>query len=142
MKDYPRKALSTDKYETDQWLQSIFPTKGWFDPCPIDWDEHYHVSGLEIEWRHAVELDSLYGVFCNPPYSNPLPWVKKAIAESKKGITVVMLLKHDSSTEWYRLLHEAGCHMLMVNKRLKYQTNNGAAFPSVLVVLNSVKGTV
>jgi len=44
-----------------------------------------------------------------------------------------MLLKHDSSTEWYRLIHESGGYILMINKRLKHQTGKVAPFPSILV---------
>ena len=125
-----------DKYETDIWIQSMFPKEQWFDPCPIDWHQHYHVSGLELDWGHAVFIDNLHGVFVNPPYSNPLPWVAKAIYEADRtGIPIVLLLKHDSSTEWYRMLHEAGANMLMINKRLQYMTKKDAAFPSVLFVL-------
>jgi len=136
-KDYPRTHLSSDKYETDSWIQSCFPFTHWMDPCPIDWqeDEGEYPDGLELDWQHMCHMTGDIGVFCNPPYSNPLPWVKKAILEYESGCTVVMLLKHDSSTEWYRLLHEAGAKMLMVNRRLKYGTNTGAAFPSLLVVL-------
>ena len=50
--------------------------------------------------------------------------------------TIVMLLKHDTSTEWYRLLHEAGAKFLLVNGRLKHQTGRACAFPSVLAVMS------
>ncbi len=136
-KDYPRKHLSTDKYETDKWIKAMFPSYLWYDPCPIDWDPQVDNDGLITDWYwHVRHIDNQYtGVFVNPPYSNPLPWVKKAIDQSK-NCPVVMLLKHDSSTEWFRLLHEAGARMMMINKRLKYGTNRSAAFPSVLVVLS------
>ena len=136
-KDYPRQALSTDKYETDKWLQSIFHYHHWYDPCPIDWCSELDPDGLTVNWTAICTVHHYIGVFVNPPYSNPLPWVKKAIEEWKNNTTIVLLLKHDSSTEWYRLLHEAGANMLMVNKRLKYCTNRGAAFPSVLFVLSN-----
>ena len=127
-KDYPRQALSTDKYETDTWIRAIFPVETWFDPCPIDWNKDLHACGLAMDWRNNT--------FVNPPYSNPLPWVLKAIEENRiAGHTIVLLLKHDSSTEWYRTLHEAGAKFLLVNGRLKYGTNRGAAFPSLLAVL-------
>ena len=135
-KDYPRRDLSSDKYSTDKWIRFIFPVHLWLDPCPIDYHPDTHTSGLDYDWQWIVFNENKIGAFVNPPYSNPLPWVKKAITEYENGCTVVMLLKHDSSTEWYRLLHEAGAHMLMVNKRLKYCTKTGAAFPSVLVVLS------
>jgi len=83
-------------------------------------------------------LETSWGMktFVNPPYSNPLPWVEKAIEEHEAGRTIVMLLKHDTSTRWYALLHEAGAKFLMVQGRLKHQTGRSAAFPSVLAVLS------
>lgn len=132
--DYPRKHLSSDKYETDSWVRSMFPSTHWYDPCPIDWKPG-DPDGLVGSWHKKMNTTDL-GIFVNPPYSNPLPWVEKAIFTNQVHCeTVVMLLKHDSSTEWYRLLHEAGANMMLFNKRLKYGTNTGAAFPSVLVVL-------
>lgn len=113
----------------------MFPSDYWLDPCPIDWDANTCTSGLEFNWQHTCMYDNMHGTFVNPPYSDPLPWVKKAIQEYENGCNIVMLLKHDSSTEWYRLLHEAGAKFLLVNKRLKYCTKTGAAFPSVLAVL-------
>lgn len=41
--------------------------------------------------------------WCNPPYSNPLPFVEKAIEESHKGKRIVMLLNVDNSTKWFEL---------------------------------------
>jgi hypothetical protein len=117
--------MSNDNYQTDEWLLKLFD--GWFDPCPLNptWD--LALNGLEREW--------LSRTFVNPPYSNPLPWVQKAIEEHEKGKVIALLLKHDSSTRWYRLLHEAGAKFLMVQGRLKHQTNRSANFPSVLVIL-------
>ena len=40
-------------------------------------------------------------VFMNPPYSNPPPWIAKGVEEQKKGKTIVMLLRVDTSTAWY-----------------------------------------
>ena len=126
----------TDKYETDEWIRSMFPVDYWFDPCPIDWSPEDHACGLILSWSDQVHYDRFLGAFVNPPYSNPIAWVQKSIEESKKGITVVMLLKHDSSTEWFRLLHEAGARFIMINRRLKHRTGRSAAFPSVLAVLS------
>jgi len=38
----------------------------------------------------------------NCPYSNPLPWVEKAIETQSAGSGVVMLLNNDPSVRWYR----------------------------------------
>jgi hypothetical protein len=123
-RDYPKRSLSSDNYRTDTWILSMF--EGWFDPCPLD--PEWEVDGLRMRWPHRT--------FVNPPYSNPLPWVKKAILVNEEyEHTIALLLKHDSSTEWYRLLHEARAKFLLVHGRLKHQTGTGAAFPSVIVIL-------
>jgi hypothetical protein len=139
--------MSSDDYRTDQWILDLFPN--FYDPCPyLGLEDDEVISGLNVNWNWA----NYDGVFVNPPYSNPKPWVKKAIQEHKDARrraydpedeqeiwsagTIVMLLKHDTSTEWYRLLHEAGAKFLLVNGRLKHQTNKACAFPSVLVVMS------
>lgn len=122
--DHPKRALSSDNYKTDTWILRLFGD--WFDPCPLDPD--WAVDGLKLNWMDRT--------FVNPPYSNPKPWVEKAIlVNQQEGYSIALLLKHDSSTEWYRLLHEAGAHILLVNGRLKHQTSTGAAFPSAIFIL-------
>ena len=125
-----------DDYETDEWLMDLFGD--WYDPCPNGALERCP-DDLKGVW------DDLYPfrIFINPPYSNPLPWVKKAILVNEEyEHTIALLLKHDSSTEWYRLLHEVGAHFLLVNGRLKHQTGKGAAFPSVIVILEGYHNAI
>ena len=112
-----------DNYATDDWILSIF--NGWYDPCPLDDDPKF--DGLDIEWKDKT--------FVNPPYSKPLNWVKKAIEEASKGKTVVLLLRVDTSTEWFKLLVNADAHILWINKRLKHRTGSPANFPSMLAIL-------
>ena len=118
---YMMRGRAGDNWRTDTWIAGIF--EGWFDPCPLD--PEWEIDGLTSVWPNQR-------VFINPPYSNPKPWVKRAIDHPK---TVVLLLKHDTSTEWYRMLHEAGAKFLLVNGRLKHGSGVGCAFPSVLAVL-------
>lgn len=41
-------------------------------------------------------------VWCNPPYSKPLPFVKRCIEISKDhGVGSVLLLNFDASTKWF-----------------------------------------
>jgi len=126
-KDYPKKKAKNDNYETDSWIKAMFD--GWFDPCPLN--PCWVTNGLLIDWPNKT--------FVNPPYSDPYPWVEKAIETSTIGCTVVMLLKHDTSTRWWRRLHEANAKFLPIMGRLQYGTGKNAAFPSVLVVLEAIK---
>lgn len=122
----------TDSWHTPNWVLEMFPN--FFDPCPYDpdWGED-KFDGLEAEWPQRV--------FINPPYSNPLPWIEKGLSEKLRHNMIgsksvfVFLLKHDSSTRWYKLLHEAGARFLMIAGRLCYSDSDPAPFPSVMVVL-------
>ena len=119
----------TDDWGTPDWLMSVF--EDWYDPCPLNCEEA-NKDDLQDYW--FVEK-----VYVNPPYSDPKPWVEKAIRSNHKfGNTIVMLLTHDSSTQSYRMLKEAGARFLMVEGRLTYKGPNSkpCSFPSVLVVLS------
>ena len=37
----------------------------------------------------------------NPPYSDPVPWLNMAIEQAELGKTVVVLLRVDTSTNWF-----------------------------------------
>lgn len=113
-----------DNYATDKCIMELF--EDWFDPCPLN--ENWIKDGLNMEWKNKT--------YVNPPYSKPLPWINKAIEENKKGKTIVMLLRMDTSTEWFKRLQEANAKFLWINKRLKFNTGKPANFPSMLVILN------
>jgi hypothetical protein len=122
-----------DSFSTDVWVRNMFPD--FQDPCPFN--ENWEVDGLELEWGPKV--------FINPPYSNVTPWIKRAIQHTNSATgnpeafsnIVVMLLKHDSSTRWFRLIHECPwANVLMFQGRLKHGMPGCASFPSILVVFN------
>ena len=113
-----------DSYKSDEWILKMF--EGWYDPCPLN--DNPEVDGLQIDWKDKT--------YVNPPYSNPLAWVEKAIEESNKGKMIVMLLRVDTSTKWFAKLIEAKAKIMWINKRLKHHTGKPANFPSMLVVLH------
>ena len=116
--------MTNDNYATDKSIMDLF--EGWFDPCPLN--PSFKIDGLNIAWENKT--------YCNPPYSKPLPWINKAIEENKKGKTIVLLLRMDTSTEWFKRLQENNAKFLWINKRLKFNTGKPANFPSMLVILN------
>jgi hypothetical protein len=115
-----------DECATPKWIkEGLFA--GWFDPCPLSKGLVLR-DGLRTEWLGNK-------IFINPPYSNVMPWVEKAVLECKKGKTVVLLVKNDSSTKWYAKLHEAGAHFIAPFERLIFNDGKAAPFASVLAVL-------
>ena len=84
---------STPKYLYDE-LDSEFNFD--FDPCPLNRGEITpDKDGLLIDWGKRN--------FVNPPYSRKLKtqFVEKAIEESKKGNTSVLLLPVSTSTKLF-----------------------------------------
>lgn len=100
-----------------------------FDPCPSD----PSFDGLLVEWGESN--------FVNPPYSQTGKWCEKALAESRKGKKVVMLLRLDASTRWFRdvVLPHAEVRLFydrvwFVNPKTGKQTRSDHA--SILAIFN------
>jgi hypothetical protein len=121
MRSIPTK--ESDQFPTDKWLMNLFTD--WFDPCPLN--PSPTVDGLSLSWKDKT--------YVNPPYSNVLPWVLKSIEENKQGKRVVLLLKFDSTTKWYRALVEAGAHFIHIGERLHHGHKYPSPFSSTLVIL-------
>lgn len=93
-----------------------------------------------------VDFDS---AFCNPPYSNPKPFVEKCWEDSKKA-KIVMLVKCDPSTKWWAVffnydkgIGKDGCKVIYLPKRIKFDPPIGleiksstASFPSAIIVMD------
>ena len=121
--------MTSDDWGTPTWVLEMF--KGYFDSCPLTSDGIRSTDGLAIDWAPKT--------FVNPPYSDPGPWVDKAIRERDKGRFVVLLVRLDTSTEWWLRLVEAGARFIYFYHRLTFlrldRTPRPARFASVLVVL-------
>jgi site-specific DNA-methyltransferase (adenine-specific) len=102
------------------------------DPCPIDGGHKLWLSenGLIRPWGKCT--------FVNPPYSNPRLWIAKALVESERGNTVVMLLKSDTSTSWFHDLIMPNAEIRFIRGRVQFSTVTGrktrTPFPSMIAI--------
>ncbi len=119
----------TDDWTTPEWLMTTFMERC-FDPCPTGRQEWF--DGLAIDWKSPA--------YVNPPYSNPKAWVTKAIEQQNKGIDVVMLLRVDPSTKWYKMLIEANAHFFYPNERLYFSGTSGSKRPNFASMLVFLEG--
>lgn len=87
--DFVADMASTD----DNYLCESYYTEE-EDSLLINWD-------MSVSFGCGVGFDRQAYVWCNPPYSNPMPWVKKALEAQKDGLGVVMLLNNDDSVGWF-----------------------------------------
>ncbi len=108
-----------DSYQTPEWLYRALDAEFRFtlDPCPLNpaFDPAIHQDGLLLDWTGQR-------IWCNPPYSNILPWVGKAI--TSRALTV-FLLPVRTEMEWFFLLREAGAELRFLRKRISFITVEG-----------------
>lgn len=66
-------------------------------------------------------------VWCNPPYSDPLPWVQKLLAHYRAGevLSALLLLNIAGSPAWARLLWEGGYPVCILSGRIDFWRPNG-----------------
>ncbi len=146
---------SSDEWETPQWLFEELDRefKISYDLCASSnnkktalWCKDY--LNARGDWiAPYLGHSHPHSAFMNPPYSNPLPFVKKAWDDSKY-MKIVVLLKCDTSTKtwevfWDYELNTAkpGASIRFLPKRLKFEYlglpgKHAANFPSVIVIMD------
>ena len=64
--------------------------------------------------------------WCNPPYSNPLPFVKQCIKWAKHGYAVAGILNLDSSPKWFvELVNAKALIMQIIGGRIYFLNEMG-----------------
>lgn len=96
-----------------------------FDPCP-----NGGIDGLTGDWPPRV--------FVNPPYGRGVvaKWVLKAILESRRGVTSVMLLpSYTGSPWWHDLVIPYAREVRFLRGKLRFNDGRGVApFWSAVVI--------
>lgn len=95
------------------------------DPCPINPEGLRERDGFG-DWGKSN--------FVNPPYSDKLPWIKKALEEVEKGHLTVMLLPVDTSTGWFLDYVLPNCEIRFVRGRISFRKDSHAAYASMLCI--------
>lgn len=122
--------------------------------CDICASEQNHLCGLyydsemdalSLPWNcqfHA--MGTLLPSYCNPPYSDPSPFIEKAYNESLEGASVVMLLPADTSTKSYHNFCMKANEIIFLEGRVKFNNPDGTPmkgspkFGSMVVVFDLV----
>ena len=113
----------SDSWATPLWVQDFLGS--YFDPCPLN--ENWEIDGLKLDWKDRT--------YCNPPFSNPLPWINKAIEENKKGKQIILMLNIDMTTKWYRALLDNGARFIYFAERLRFSEKLANNKPNMLAIL-------
>jgi hypothetical protein len=93
------------------------------DPCPLnpEFDPEKHPDGLKMDWSDKR-------VFCNPPWSDIMPWVLKGLLS--KARVVVFVVPARTDTEWFHLLKYEGAEMRLFRKRVHFIREGVGANPT------------
>jgi len=62
-------------------------------------------DALSLEWPAKEKI------WLNPPFSDPRPWILKAIESGNAGSTVCVVLPDDISTKWFRMAVDGAAEM-------------------------------
>lgn len=136
--------MAQDNWETPDEL---------FKKCDKIWQFDLDVCADETNYKVKSYFDKdddglkqSWGSFtcwCNPPYSDPLPWIEKAESESYKGDpTTVMLLPVDTSTKWFEQAFYSADEIIFLSPRVRFVGAPGSPrWANMLVVWHPhVKG--
>lgn len=119
-----------DNWRTPQWLFDYYDRTYHFglDLAASDTNHLCDVymtedsSGLELtvvnSWR-AWNAVTNRAIWCNPPYSDIIPWVDACIALSQY-VPVVMLIPSDTSVKWFAKAWENAAQVDFINGRIGF----------------------
>ncbi len=133
MSDFTKNRITkSDDYETPKDIYEDLNAEFHFndDPCPLFGQGLPLLDGLSREWGSSV--------FMNPPYSDPLPWCRKAVEEMKRGKLVVGLLRGDTSTEWFHEYILPYAEIRFVRGRIKWTNGGRCPFASIIAIWRPV----
>lgn len=109
-----------DKWATPSWVVEFARKFFYFPHFDLDCAASAHNTKCEkfISEEENALKGNWNGTYCwlNPPYSNPLPFVEKAIEQSKRGCKIVMLLNVDNSTQWFAKCVKNATAILMITE--------------------------
>ena len=91
------------------------------------------VDGLKLQWSGVCWM--------NPPYGREIgKWIRKALIESLRGITVVCLLPAKTDTTWWHDYVLKADEIRYIKGRLKFgNSTENAPFPSAIVIYKGIK---
>lgn len=111
----------SDSAKTPEWLYRALDAEFAFDLDPCPFTETPEVDGLELSWTGRR-------VFCNPPYSNILPWVRKALSSAA---LVIFLVPKRFDALWCRMLRDDKAELRIFERDVRFETLNGGSVKPV-----------
>lgn len=109
-----------DLYQTPKSLFNNLNDEFEFDCDVASSDSNHFCCDYLTESDDALSCDWLFFNWCNPPYSDIMPWVKKAIEQHKLGKTIVMLVPSDTYVKWFKLAFDSCNEVRFISGRISF----------------------
>lgn len=99
-----------------------------FDACPFPKPDGF--DGLEVDWGSSTYVNPPFGsiIGADGKKKGPTAWARKAIAENKKGKTVVLVFPTD---KWIHYLIGAGAELRSLGDVRWCATEDGSKGPGI-----------
>lgn len=95
---------------------------GPFDLDPCAYPNHITANYLNIWPSNGLQIHWFGKVWCNPPYSNPGPWLEKLAAHGN-GIALVLA---STDTKWFQDAAKTCDYILFMCGRPKFLKTDGS----------------
>lgn len=116
---------SDEWYTPVEYIEAARSVMGSIDLDPATCDEaqgFIKAYNYYTEKEDGLTQDWFGNVWLNPPYSDPLPWVKKLVEAYGNGDidSAMLLVNTANSPEWSRLLWHSKHAVCLLNKRVRF----------------------
>lgn len=109
-------------------LESFLKIKFELDACslpgtgkaPRYFSLKHHNNALRLNWYRYT--------FCNPPFTNILPFVEKAVEQARRGVCTAMVIPYNKETTYVREAFEGADTFIKMPFRLQFERPNGEPF--------------
>jgi phage N-6-adenine-methyltransferase len=139
-REQPPTWWSTDHWATSPEFMALLEAEyGPFDLDPCCREETAKAPRFYTPKENGLLQPWEGRIFCNPPFSRPAPWIKRAIEAAKSGHLVVMLLPVKTDTKWFHDLVLPYAQLRFIRGRLTFYGWKGtpltaARFPNMIAV--------
>lgn len=134
-----------DLFQTPQYLYDWYNTRYTFTHDVAASDLNHKAPLWFTEAQDSLVQPWGARNWCNPPYSNIMPWVEKAIAETARGNTTVMLIPADTSVAWFKKAFDNCYSCEFINGRISFinadtgKPQSGNNKGSVVFIFNTLR---
>jgi hypothetical protein len=114
-------AASAANKKFHYYFSDVMPNGAW-GPDPNWVSDGYRGNALIDSWVPHAGWSALQAAvgFCNPPYANLTPWLKKASEQALAGFTSVFLIPTFNGDEWARLVYIWAREIIFIEGRINF----------------------